>query len=193
MERIRDLRKAQGLTLEDLASRAETAVSHLSNIERGLKDPSVKLLRSIADALGSTPADLQSPKPADGFAEPEVAPLDMSRLGNTHPGLTLELMAPNAGHPMPFLLSSKREAFGLLPGSFLVIDNKQAATDGDIVVANIIDPMTGEPYTKIGRFVGAVLIGPDIAKSATDFVRLDGVDHTIYGPVVASMWGVSLE
>jgi transcriptional regulator with XRE-family HTH domain len=52
---IRLLRKAQGRTLADVAAATGLSVSLLSQVERGLLDPSMDSLRDIADALGTEP------------------------------------------------------------------------------------------------------------------------------------------
>lgn len=49
---VRGLRKAQGLTLAELAERTGRSIGFLSQIERGLKKPSVGTLQSLGDALG---------------------------------------------------------------------------------------------------------------------------------------------
>lgn len=49
---IREARKAQGLTLRDLAALAEVDHSMLSKVERGLVDPSPRWLKSVTVALG---------------------------------------------------------------------------------------------------------------------------------------------
>lgn len=49
---VRGLRKAQGLTLAELAERTGRSVGFLSQVERGLKKPSVGTLQSLGDALG---------------------------------------------------------------------------------------------------------------------------------------------
>ncbi|WP_052248975.1 cupin domain-containing protein [Leisingera sp. ANG-Vp] len=51
-EDLRSLRKAQGLTLADLAEASGRSVSFLSKIERGQARPSVTALGEIAEALG---------------------------------------------------------------------------------------------------------------------------------------------
>ena len=51
-EDLRALRKAQGLTLMELANQSGRSVSFLSKIERGLARPSVTALQEIAEALG---------------------------------------------------------------------------------------------------------------------------------------------
>lgn len=55
---IRDRRKASGLTLTQLAQRAEISVSHLSNIETGQSIASLPLLSKVASALGIGMAEL---------------------------------------------------------------------------------------------------------------------------------------
>lgn len=51
-EDLRSLRRAKGLTLEDLAAAAGKSVSFISKIERGLARPSVTTLQELAHALG---------------------------------------------------------------------------------------------------------------------------------------------
>lgn len=53
-ERIRRLRKSEGITLDELATRSGITKSALSQIERGLITPSIITFKSILDALGFT-------------------------------------------------------------------------------------------------------------------------------------------
>ena len=48
---LRAQRKLADLSLRQLAEMAQVSNAYLSQIERGLHQPSVKVLRSIADAL----------------------------------------------------------------------------------------------------------------------------------------------
>ena len=50
-EKIAQNRKNKGLSIRDLAKLAEVTPSLLSQIERGLANPSVNSLKSIANAL----------------------------------------------------------------------------------------------------------------------------------------------
>ena len=50
-EVLRARRRAQGLTLRDLSSKARVSLSYISEIERGQKEPSSELLAALADAL----------------------------------------------------------------------------------------------------------------------------------------------
>ena len=49
--RVRELRKARGLTLERLAEKANVDVKYLGNIERGKENPTVATLEKLAGAL----------------------------------------------------------------------------------------------------------------------------------------------
>jgi transcriptional regulator with XRE-family HTH domain len=48
---IRDLRKKSGLNISDIADRTNLTVSHVSQIERGVANPSLSSLNKIAKAL----------------------------------------------------------------------------------------------------------------------------------------------
>jgi transcriptional regulator with XRE-family HTH domain len=52
---IRRRRHARGLTLAQLSAAAGVSISLLSQVERGLQDPSLDTLRNVADALGTAP------------------------------------------------------------------------------------------------------------------------------------------
>ena len=54
-ESIRRMRLRQGRTLADVSNAAGVSVSLLSQVERGLVDPSLDSLRDIAEALGTAP------------------------------------------------------------------------------------------------------------------------------------------
>ena len=56
---IYKLRIKRGLTLSELAERASTAKSYLSNIERNInKNPSIQVIEKIAGALQVDPSEL---------------------------------------------------------------------------------------------------------------------------------------
>lgn len=55
---IRRLRKAKGLTQEQLAHESEVAMRYVAGVERGEENPSLKFLVKMADALGVEPSVL---------------------------------------------------------------------------------------------------------------------------------------
>lgn len=72
--RVRELRKARGWTIEHLADLVGTSKGHLSDIETGKREASVPMLRSIAQALGATDVEIFAPA-----TESEQALLDLVR------------------------------------------------------------------------------------------------------------------
>jgi transcriptional regulator with XRE-family HTH domain len=61
---IRRLRKAKGLTQEQLAHEAGMAMRYVAGVERGEENPSLRFLVRIAGVLGATPAELLNPTEA---------------------------------------------------------------------------------------------------------------------------------
>lgn len=56
--RLRQLRRARRLPLEELARRTGLSIGFLSQIERGLSSPTLRVLATVADALGHAISDL---------------------------------------------------------------------------------------------------------------------------------------
>lgn len=57
-ERVRALRKSQGLTQEVLAERAELHVTYISGVENGSRNPSLTALASLAKGFDISLAEL---------------------------------------------------------------------------------------------------------------------------------------
>ena len=55
---VERLRRAQGMTQEQLAERSGFSQQYISGLENGRRNPTVVTLYEIADALGSTPVEL---------------------------------------------------------------------------------------------------------------------------------------
>ncbi len=68
-QHVRRLRNSLGTTQEEVAHRAGVHVTYLSGIERGVRNPSLRNIRAIAQALEARTADLfafePNPTPAD--------------------------------------------------------------------------------------------------------------------------------
>ncbi len=56
--RIRELRRARGLTQAALAERLDISENYLGSLERGDRSPSLQLVETIADAFGVPVLDL---------------------------------------------------------------------------------------------------------------------------------------
>lgn len=57
-QHIRQLRIQQGFTQEGFAHRAGLHATYLSGIERGVRNPSLSIIRALAAALGITVSEL---------------------------------------------------------------------------------------------------------------------------------------
>ncbi len=68
---IRDAREAQGLSLRELARRVDVSPSFVSQVERGLANPSVGTLYAVVSALGTTLDELIGDPSTAGPAPPE--------------------------------------------------------------------------------------------------------------------------
>ena len=64
--RIRALRHDRGLSLETVSARSGLSIGFVSQVERGLSSPSLKVLTAIGDVLGVGLAGLFGPAPAEG-------------------------------------------------------------------------------------------------------------------------------
>ena len=84
--RIRQLRTARGMTLDDLATAVGRAPSQLSMIETGKREPKLTLLRAIAKTLGATVDQLLEAEPLDERATMEIA-LERAMKGPTFQAL----------------------------------------------------------------------------------------------------------
>lgn len=77
--RVREFRKARGMTLEQLADAANTTPAQVSRLERGVQKLTVDWLKRLGAALDATPADLI--EPSAGAPLPSAAPT-LSRPGS---------------------------------------------------------------------------------------------------------------
>ena len=94
--RIRQLRTARGMTLDELAAAVERAPSQLSMIETGKREPKLTLLRAIARALGATVDQLLEAETLDERATLEIA-LERAMKGQTFRALGIACGAPAGG------------------------------------------------------------------------------------------------
>jgi transcriptional regulator with XRE-family HTH domain len=56
--RLREARREQGATLARIAARAGVSPQYLSEMERGVKEPSSEMIAAVAGALGTSLPDL---------------------------------------------------------------------------------------------------------------------------------------
>ncbi|WP_345712444.1 helix-turn-helix domain-containing protein [Kineococcus glutinatus] len=100
--RVRQLRKARGWTLQDLADRVERAPSALSMLENGRREPKLSLLHALAAAFDVPVGDLLGTTPLDRRAELEVA-LQRAQDTALYRALRLPEVRPGPRVPTPVL------------------------------------------------------------------------------------------
>ena len=99
--RIRELRKAHGRTLQDVATTVGISVSYLSQIERDVSRLPIGVLKKIADALGVHMnwffrTAVQGPADERDLIERAA---NRRQLTFTGLGITEELLSPNLSGP----------------------------------------------------------------------------------------------
>lgn len=128
--RIRHLRKAQGLTLDDISELVETAPSQLSLIENGKREPKLSLLKSLSKALGVAVDDLLGAEPPSRRAALEIE-LERAQRGPLYQSLGLPTVRVSSRLPMDVL-----ESLVGLQGELERRLNEQAATPEEARRAN---------------------------------------------------------
>ncbi len=136
---LRALRRARGLTLQDIASKLGRSVGWVSQVERGLSEPSIADLRHIAALFGL---------PLGFFFQNDAAPQEergyivraQSRrvLGDRKDGLLEELLSPDLGGSFEIF----RSVFE--PGSALPEPALRPTEEAGYLVAGRLDLWIGE-------------------------------------------------
>ncbi|MBT96213.1 MAG: XRE family transcriptional regulator [Acidimicrobiaceae bacterium] len=72
-QRLKHFRKRNNYTLAQLGENVKKPAPYLSQLENGLAEPRVSLIRELAVALDCTPSDLLDPQPPSRRAELEIA------------------------------------------------------------------------------------------------------------------------
>ncbi|OLU38081.1 helix-turn-helix domain-containing protein [Ileibacterium valens] len=140
-QKLRELRKTNNLTLEELASRSELTKGFLSQVERNLTSPSISTLEDILEALGTSLSDF--------FTEEEEAQIVFSKeedwFEDEKDDYKISWVIPNAqkNEMEPILLT-------LYPGkeSFEVI-NHQGQEFGYVLEGNVILELEGGKKLRI--------------------------------------------
>lgn len=187
---IKDLLKSKGMTQTALAEATGVSRSHMSEIISGNGNPSVTLLRAIADVLSVDIPDLFA-KPATGFAEAAVTPLDLS--GSNSSASLAHVVAPDIVTPEYYRINRDMIALGLLSGDVLIVEKTNKAQNGDMVVVNVIDPDTQESETELRRVAMPWLVGDMTAQEPLVSMESDDQSRAIHGVVRGSVRGPGLD
>ncbi len=94
--RIRDLRRVNEFSLETVAARTDLSIGFISQIERGLSSPSLRVLATLADVLGVGIAALfGSTSNGNGAADSVVTrQLQRAELKLWRTGISKQLLSP---------------------------------------------------------------------------------------------------
>lgn len=106
--RVRSLRKLQGLTVKETAAKSGVSAGMISQIERGLSNPSVRVLERLRLALDVPLTALlaSSSEHARTQNEAELVRRRNERPSFTvgHNGMSKELLSPNGDHDLQFMI-----------------------------------------------------------------------------------------
>jgi transcriptional regulator with XRE-family HTH domain len=103
---LRALRKGRGLTLTELAVRLGRSVGWLSQVERGMSEPSISDLRNLAGIFDVSVSFFFANEDAPADERGLVVRADARRsLGDPANGLTEELLSPDLGGEFEMLRS----------------------------------------------------------------------------------------
>lgn len=96
-QRIRDLRRSRKLSLEVVAGSTDLSIGFLSQIERGLSSPSLRVLATIADVLGVGIAGLFGAKETAGTGSDAIVTREQQRaeLNLWRTGISKQLLSPS--------------------------------------------------------------------------------------------------
>ncbi len=100
---IRRIRKAEKLTLADLSEKTGLSLSFLSQVERGLTNPSINSLRKIAAGIGCPLSTFFEEKASSNGAV--VRKHQRKVLVNTESRLTYQLLSRSPDHRIELLLT----------------------------------------------------------------------------------------
>ena len=107
-EQLRELRRAKGMTLTEVASEAGISVGYLSQIERNQSRLPIGVLRRISDVLGIH-INYFFQREAGGRADERdivVRAANRRRMTFTGLGISEELLTPNLKGPLEMLMST---------------------------------------------------------------------------------------
>jgi transcriptional regulator with XRE-family HTH domain len=104
--RLKALRKELGFTMSEMAARSGVSAGMISQIERGMSNPSIRVLERLRQALNvplTALIEAEQVEPADesSFVRRES---ERPYLSVGAHGMSKELLSPNGDHDMQFML-----------------------------------------------------------------------------------------
>jgi transcriptional regulator with XRE-family HTH domain len=126
--RIRDLRRGKQMSLETVAARTELSIGFISQIERGLSSPSLRVLATLADVLGVGIAALFGAAPSDDSAANGIVTRETQRaeLKLWRTGISKQLLSPAGSESRLNLFLVHLEPGGNTGDEFYTHDGEEA-------------------------------------------------------------------
>jgi len=143
-QRLRDLRHNANLSLEIVAARSALSVGFLSQIERGLSSPSLRVLATLADVLGVGIAALFGPANGDGGAPHGVVTraTERAELKLWRSGISKQLLHPAGSDARLNLFLVHMEPGGSTSGELYSHDGEEAGLVLDGTMTLTVDDET---------------------------------------------------
>ena len=143
---IRALRRSRGLTIAELALKLGRSIGWISQVERGLSQPSIEDLRRLADVFG---VPLSIFFGHEAATEPErgviVRAGHRRALGSSESGLTEELLSPDLGGSFELIRSE------FAPGAERSVQAQRQTEDAGYVVSGRLDLEIAGTWHSLGE------------------------------------------
>lgn len=131
---LRALRQRRGWSLQEVAGRLDRSVGFISQIERGLSEPSIDDLKRLAKLFDVPLSLLFNNTEGDPAESAHIVRNDSRRrLGNPKTGLVEELLSPNLGGAFEII----RSVFS--PGASKSTPEKRATEEAGYVISGRMD------------------------------------------------------
>ena len=143
---IRALRKSRGMTLIEFASAIDRSVGFVSQIERGLSEPSISDLRNIAGLFNVPVSFFFGDHHGDtAGARHIVRAAHRRKLGNPEDGLIEELLSPDLGGSFEIIRSE------FAPGSALAAAQSRDTEEAGFIVSGSLDIEIGGTWYTLNK------------------------------------------
>lgn len=105
---IRQLRKARGMTIQQLAAALDRSAGYISQVERGLSEPTLKDIYAVSTVfnVGMSWFVLDAPSQEQSEAEREHVVRRDNRRTMNQGGIVTQLLSPAPDHKLEFMMST---------------------------------------------------------------------------------------
>ena len=145
-QRLRELRRSRKLSLEVIATRTDLSIGFLSQIERGLSSPSLRVLATIADVLGVGIAGLFGATETAAAGSDAIVTREQQRaeLNLWRTGISKQLLSPSGSEGRLNLFLVHMEPNGSTGDELYTHDGEEA---GLVLEGEMILTVDAESWT----------------------------------------------